>query len=240
MKKIVLTLIGIVSLCTVSAQDRIVFKDSNEINVKVTNVSPDTVTYKQWGNLEGPTYTVYKSEILFIAYQNGTKESFAEAKSINETNQTNKPSVKFQGYGNVGMLYCPEGYNAIGPMFDVTVGTAITDYCYVGFETGFHSLLASMLYDGRWYNFFEGYIPLAVNMKGYFTKTKVRPYVNVSLGGWVGVADLGGYGGFYCQTGAGVDIKRFSVGLGYSGLVMDGTASSLYVKLGFRFGGTKY
>lgn len=240
MKKIVLTLIGIVSLCTVSAQDRIVFKDSNEINVKVTNVSPDTVTYKQWGNLEGPTYTVYKSEILFIAYQNGTKESFAEAKSVNETNQTNKPSVKFQGYGNVGMIYCPAGYNAIGPVFDVTVGTTITDYFYVGFETGFHSLFSSVLYDGRWYNFFEGYIPLAVNMKGYFTKTKVRPYINVSLGGWVGVADIGGYGGFYCQTGAGVDIKRFSVGLGYSGLVMDGTASSLYVKLGFRFGGKKY
>lgn len=240
MKKIVLTLIGIVSLCTVSAQDRIVFKDSNEINVKVTNVSPDTVTYKQWGNLEGPTYTVYKSEILFIAYQNGTKESFAEAKSVNETNQTNKPFVKFQGYGNVGMIYCPAGYNAIGPVFDVTVGTTITDYFYVGFETGFHSLFSSVLYDGRWYNFFEGYIPLAVNMKGYFTKTKVRPYINVSLGGWVGVADMGGYGGFYCQTGAGVDIKRFSVGLGYSGLVMDGTASSLYVKLGFRFGGKKY
>ena len=172
MKKIVLTLIGIVSLCTVSAQDRIVFKDSNEINVKVTNVSPDTVTYKQWGNLEGPTYTVYKSEILFIAYQNGAKESFAEAKSVNETNQTNKPFVKFQGYGNVGRIYCPAGYNAIGPVFDVTVGTTITDYFYVGFETGFHSLFSSVLYDGRWYNFFEGYIPLAVNMKGYFTKLK--------------------------------------------------------------------
>ena len=231
MKKIVLTLIGIVSLCTVSAQDRIVFKDSNEINVKVANVSPDTVTYKQWDNLEGPTYTVYKSEILFIAYQNGTKESFAEAKSVNETNQTNKPSVKFQGYGNVGMLYCPAAY-CVGPAFDVTVGTTITDYFYVGFETGFHTHISN--------GYLDGYIPLAVNMKGYFTKTKVRPYINVSLGGWIGVADMGGYGGFYCQTGAGVDIKRFSVGLGYSGLVMDGTASSLYVKLGFRFGGKKY
>ena len=231
MKKFVLTLIGIVSLCTVSAQDRIVFKDSNEINVKVTNVSPDTVTYKQWGNLEGPTYTVYKSEILFIAYQNGTKESFAEAKSVNETNQTNKPSVKFQGYGNVGMLYCPAAY-CVGPAFDVTVGAAIKDYFYIGFETGFHTHISN--------GYLDGYIPLAVNMKGYFTKTKVRPYVNVSLGGWVGVVDMGGYGGFYCQTGAGVDIKRFSVGLGYSGLVMDGTASSLYVKLGFRFGGKKY
>ncbi len=231
MKRLIFTVVCLACTYVVNAQDRIVLKNSEEFNVKVTNVSPDTVTYKQWGNLEGPTYTVYKSEILFIAYQNGTKESFAEAKSVNETNQTNKPSVKFQGYGNVGMLYCPAAY-CVGPAFDVTVGAAITDYFYIGFETGFHTYISN--------GYLDGYIPLAVNMKGYFTKTKVRPYVNVSLGGWVGVAAMGGYGGFYCQTGAGVDIKRFSVGLGYSGLVMDGTASSLYVKLGFRFGGKKY
>lgn len=129
------------------------------------------------------------------------------------------------------MLYCPAAY-CVGPAFDVTVGAAITDYFYIGFETGFHTPISN--------GYLDGYIPLAVNMKGYFTKTKVRPYVNVSLGGWVGVAAMGGYGGFYCQTGAGVDIKRFSVGLGYSGLVMEGTASFLYVKLGFRFGGKKY
>ena len=87
---------------------------------------------------------------------------------------------------------------------------------------------------------FEGYIPLALNMKGYFTKTKARPFINISLGGFIGVVDLEGWNGFYFQTGAGVDIKRFSIGLGYSGLYDFGLASNLYFNLGVRFGGKKY
>ena len=231
MKRLFLAVFCLASLHLATAQDRIVFKNTNEQNVKVTNVSPDTVTYKQWGNLEGPTYTVNKSEILFIAYENGTKESFSSTTITKESTF----SIKLQGYGNLGMIYCPDAAG-VGPILNVNVGAAIGDYVYAGFETGFHTLFSS----SGFYSYFEGYVPLALNLKGYFTKSKVRPFVNVSLGGFVGVADLGGCNGFYCQAGAGVEIKRFSLGLGYNGLVLAGTASSLYFNLGLRFGGKKY
>ena len=231
MKRLFLAVIGIATFCVATAQDRIVFKNTNEQNVKVINVSPETITYKQWGNLEGPTYTVNKSEILFIAYENGTKESFSSTTISKEASF----SIKFQGYGNLGLIYCPDAAGA-GPVVNVSVGAAIGDYVYAGFETGFNTLFSS----SGFYSLFEGYVPLALNLKGYFTKSKVRPFVNVSLGGFVGVADLEGYNGFYCQAGAGVEIKRFSLGLGYNGLVIGGTASSLYFNLGYRFGGKKY
>ena len=53
------------------------------------------------------------------------------------------------------------------------------------------------------------------------------------------MADLQGWGGFYCQVGAGVEFERYSIGLGYSGTVVYDDASGLYLKVGFRFGGKK-
>lgn len=210
-----------------NGQDRIVFKNAEELDVNITNISTETITYKRWDNLQGPTYTKSKSDIMFVVYQNGKKEVF------NEVNNDKTTNVKFQGYGNLGVLILPVGGTvSAGPTLDLSVGAAITDYFYAGFETGLHTLIGG--------GYFEGYIPLALNMKGYFTKTKARPYLNCSLGGFLGIADLGGFNGFYCQAGAGVDVKRFSIGLGYSGLVKLGTASSLYLKVGVRFGGKKY
>ena len=244
MKKFVLTLIGIVSLCTVSAQDRIVFKDSNEINVKVTNVSPDTVTYKNWNNLEGPTYTIYKSDVLFIVYQNGTKESFAEIKSVNETNQTKKPLVKFQGYGNLGLIFNPSVLGA-GPTVDAGVGILVSDYFYAGFEMGFHDLICdaqNTVNSIKYYLTVNGcYIPMSLNLKGYMTKSKIRPYVNLSLGGFVGVVAFEDETGFYCKAGAGIELKRWTLELGYSGLHQyNMEVNNLYFNVGFRFGGKKY
>lgn len=162
----------------------------------------------------------------------------ATAQTGTALTENNPLNIKFQGYGNVGLIYCPDASGA-GPTADFNVGALFGNHFYAGFETGFHSLISTGYLGGYSFRLFEGYIPLALNMKGYLTKTKVRPFVNVSLGGFIGVADLGGLNGFYCQAGAGVDVKRFSVGLGYSGLVKGGTASSLYFKLGIRFGGKK-
>lgn len=60
-----------------------------------------------------------------------------------------------------------------------------------------------------------GYIPFAINTRAYITKTPIRPYVNLSFGGYVGVANLD-RGSFYCRIGLGVDIRRWSIGLGYN------------------------
>ena len=163
----------------------------------------------------------------------------ATAQNGTSSAENNPLNIKFQGYGNLGLIYCPDASGA-GPTVDLNVGAQFGNHLYAGFETGFHSLISTGYLGSYSVRLFEGYIPLALNLKGYLTKSKVRPFVNVSLGGFIGVADLSGFNGFYCQAGAGVDYKRFSVGLGYSGLVKYATASSLYFKLGIRFGGKKY
>jgi hypothetical protein len=62
--------------CVCFAQDVIVTKDSRKINAKVTEVNVDDIKYKNFDNQEGPTYTLPKSEIASILYQDGKVETF--------------------------------------------------------------------------------------------------------------------------------------------------------------------
>lgn len=66
-------------LCSVSvsAQDVIVKKDGSTILSKVLEVGQEEIKYKKFDNLEGPTYTIQKSELQAINYQNGAKDTFS-------------------------------------------------------------------------------------------------------------------------------------------------------------------
>jgi len=61
----------------VFAQDIIVTKDSKRVDAKVFEVNINDVKYKDWDNLDGPLYTILKSDIASILYQNGKVETFS-------------------------------------------------------------------------------------------------------------------------------------------------------------------
>lgn len=81
-----ITLFFIISLFSIKAasQDILVMRNGDEIVVKVLEVSPETVKYKKWGNLDGPEYSEYKKNIFMIKFQNGTKDVF-DSKPNNQT-----------------------------------------------------------------------------------------------------------------------------------------------------------
>ena len=70
-------------LCSVAlfAQDIIVQNNGNTILSKVVEIGATEVKYKKFSNLNGPTYTIAKAEILVINYENGEKESFKNTQS---------------------------------------------------------------------------------------------------------------------------------------------------------------
>ena len=240
MKKTIILFMCVISTLSLKAQDLIILRTAEEIQAKVSAITPEYITYKRWSNPDGPTYTISKSDVFYIKYQNGEKEVMQNTNfsSSQTKHYSSSAPIKFQGYANIGTIFYADG---AGPTLDVNLGAKIYDYFYAGLETGFHSILTPYYYEyGNYWSegvIFEGYIPLGVNMKGYITKDrKVNPYVNCSLGGFFGIADLGGVNGFFCQAGMGIDIKRFSLGIGYSGLVKYSTFHSGYFKLGIRFG----
>ena len=151
--------------------------------------------------------------------------------SVNAQNTT-KVSVEFQGSTHIGTIF--DAYGG-GPTLDIDAGAKFVNHLYVGIATGLHTYFAPY---GYGQHYWIGYVPLGVNLKGYFTKDKlVSPYLNCSLGGLIAVSGRGG--GFHCQVGAGIEVKRVSFGIGYNCMIIGGRGDSGYIKIGYTFGSKK-
>ena len=61
-----------------NAQDRIYKKNGEIIEARVSGITPDVITFKRFENLEGPEYSIPKSDVLKIKYANGTSDIFEE------------------------------------------------------------------------------------------------------------------------------------------------------------------
>ncbi len=75
--KHLLVLLFLLCSASVSAQDVIVKKNGSTILSKVLEVGQEEIKYKKYDNLDGPTYTIQKSELQAINYQNGAKDTFS-------------------------------------------------------------------------------------------------------------------------------------------------------------------
>lgn len=74
-------LLGVmVSLCagTVMASDVIQLKNGDEISATVLSVSSTEITYRRADAFDGPVRTLPVGDVLFIRYEDGTKENFAQ------------------------------------------------------------------------------------------------------------------------------------------------------------------
>lgn len=87
-------LVSLIILCTyamaVYAQDVIVKKDGSTILSKILEVNPNDVKYKKFSNPNGPTYTIIKSEIMSINYENGDWTRDASGQSCRFATQSAK------------------------------------------------------------------------------------------------------------------------------------------------------
>ncbi|MDX2189385.1 MAG: hypothetical protein SFY32_05955 [Bacteroidota bacterium] len=72
---ILITFLFVIAL-QINAQDQIVKTNGDEIFGKVIRVNTLDVVYKKKDNLEGPEYSELKANILFIKYENGSKDVF--------------------------------------------------------------------------------------------------------------------------------------------------------------------
>lgn len=91
-------ILGLSALISLSAQDIITIKDGTDITAKILEVNINEIKYKRYSDLDGPTYTVAKSDILIVRYENGENEVF---------NETKQPSYKANTTQNIveGMKY---------------------------------------------------------------------------------------------------------------------------------------
>ncbi|MFD2514015.1 hypothetical protein ACFSRY_09070 [Pontibacter locisalis] len=79
MKKLVLSFLFFLAAFAGQAQDLLIKRNGEEVQVKVQEITLEEVKYKRFDNLEGPVISIAKSDVFMIKYENGTKELFKEA-----------------------------------------------------------------------------------------------------------------------------------------------------------------
>lgn len=176
-----------------------------------------------------------------------------------------QPTMAFQCNIEVGGEFThnnffTEGYYYDFPSggvdIDATFGVRATKLAFLGVGLGVHSEFANTNVKASGYSFpchlAIWTMPLYVNSRVYIpTKVDVNPFVDASIGGYVGLSSksevtINGQnystnnaigGGFYIQLGLGLEIKRFMIGSGYRMLTESGGLGNYgYVKLGVRVG----
>ncbi|HLV37841.1 hypothetical protein [Xanthomarina sp.] len=68
-----------------AAQDVIITSNNEEISAKVEEIHIETISYKRFDNLSGPSYHIKKLEVSKIIFENGNIETFEEASDADES-----------------------------------------------------------------------------------------------------------------------------------------------------------
>ena len=88
------------------AQDVIVKIDQSTIMSKVLEITSTEIKYKKWNNQDGPTYSIDRSEVLSVNYENGEVEIFSENKDDQQNHNTSQaPNLNGYMTGDVPFLY---------------------------------------------------------------------------------------------------------------------------------------
>lgn len=97
-------------MCKCYSQDVIVNTSADSIRVKVLEISPTEVKYKKADNQTGPTYSILKSDVYMILYENGSKEVFNQIEPR-------------QFEGEMGQVYFirKNGYSGSGVTFNMAI-----------------------------------------------------------------------------------------------------------------------
>ena len=111
-KCIFTTIITLLLFTNCFSQDLIIKRNGDEIKVKVFEVGTTEIKYKNYDNLSGPTYSILKSDVFMIKYENGTKDIFNEEKPLN--NLTITPSDDLFNKGKMDAVRYYDGYKGAG------------------------------------------------------------------------------------------------------------------------------
>lgn len=109
------------------AQDIITTKDGSDIQARILEVTNSEIKYKRFSNLEGPTFTISKSDILIIRYENGENEVFKESDNRQDPAQNRYNQTQHQSRNTPNNRY---RQNAYGPNTDAEIweGMSFREY----------------------------------------------------------------------------------------------------------------
>lgn len=148
------------------AQDVIVKKDGSIIQSKVMEINGVEIKYKKWSNQEGPMYSIIRSEVNSINFQNGEVELFA-----NETQSTRSIIGRMERDGRdlvldgrelteeeVRELVGEQNYQTyLGARKQIVVGRAFTPVFWVSLGATIGLIASAYVFEERHYYYGSNY-----------------------------------------------------------------------------------
>ena len=124
MKKIILsTLLTIFTFSICLSQDVITIKSGEDISAKILEIGQTEIKYKKFDNQTGPIYSILKSDVIIVRYENGTKDLFnvnTSPSPIISTTTSNSDNGNLFLEGQLDAVKYYKGYKAAG------TGTLVT------------------------------------------------------------------------------------------------------------------
>ena len=190
MKKLIITIISLLIFNNVYTQDIIIKRNGEEIKSKVIEVGTTEVKYKKIDNINGPIFSIFKSDVFMIKYENGTKDVFNEDKSVNNSsNQSNEQNqlLNRRDHDINKTKYKQSGFTNIT---EVNIGLelqhlGLKDY-HLGIQTingyQFSSLLSTGIGIGFDNTFNNNFIPIFLDIRSNFINGIVSPFIVGDIG----------------------------------------------------------
>lgn len=181
MKKIILSFLILAFAFSIKSysQDIIYKKDGSKEEAKITLVGEKEIQYKKFSNPDGPVYTINKSQIVMITYENGEyemlKNQVDEAKQAKQELTTNF-TKNLVGYHLFDVVYGDFTFSYERILASGTIGIKIP----VGFGYAYNSQgdyynssdnrVKNMFYSGLGINFY----PTGQGKWRYFLGPNIR------------------------------------------------------------------
>jgi hypothetical protein len=141
MKTIALSMFIFMSLTT-WAQDNIIQKDGSEIKAKVVEITPEIIKYKRFDNINDSIYSLLKSKVYLIQYENGTRDLF---KDPVVTDSIHPPLLAFDTTIIRNYIFInaaiSAGFNQTTPR-----GLGAVTYTSIGYTGGFFYEMGNVIY----------------------------------------------------------------------------------------------
>lgn len=139
MKNLLLTIIACLVYFAGQAQDILIKRNGDELEVKVLEINLQEVKYKRFDNLEGPVISIAKADVFMIKYENGTKVTMNEMRPAAQQPVYARPnnqqqSLKLSG-PRLGFTVLSQNYrDHIKSDYDTNVSALMTQFGWQ-FET---------------------------------------------------------------------------------------------------------
>lgn len=232
---IVFLFAGICTFAQSSQTETVYLSNGSVIKGCVVEQTKDQIKVK---TLDGSIFVYEMSQVERIVKNQTESSEDKVLVQLQETSSSSRPFIKgvrFNGYFDMNLSYRSfYGGSIVGENPSFSLGVRIFDYGYVGLKSGIEFM------EGFYNSKLQGFvlmIPFMVDIRGYYPiNENLHPYMEFAFGkAWV-LNNGSNYAGtgWRHDLGAGIDIKRLSLGLGWNA---QGKMNRFYFKIGVKIGG---